>query len=263
LGRLLKRVPMDFDWPQNTTWEGYLNQYWSSEYNCPACDGEGWSLECKALRDRWHGFDRTRWVYIEKGYRYNDEAWCYHLDEDDIQALVDDGRLFDFTRRPRTDEQWEMLREQEKSGESSYWLKETNGYIPTPQEVNDWAKIGIGHDSINCHTVIKAKLAREGKSDLCPECGGDGSQFPTPEHKERYENWEAEEPPTGEGYQLWEDTTEGSPCSPVFATLDELCAWCAVHSTTFGSFKATKEEWRKMLDDGFVAYKDDNGNIFL
>lgn len=33
------------------------------------------------------------------------------------------------------------------------------------------------------------------------------------------------EPPVGEGYQLWETTSEGSPISPVFTTLEELCDW--------------------------------------
>ena len=34
------------------------------------------------------------------------------------------------------------------------------------------------------------------------------------------------EPPKGDGYQLWETTSEGSPASPVFETLDKLCEWC-------------------------------------
>lgn len=34
-------------------------------------------------------------------------------------------------------------------------------------------------------------------------------------------------PPTGEGWQLWEDVTEGSPKSPVFATAEELAQWMA------------------------------------
>lgn len=55
------------------------------------------------------------------------------------------------------------------------------------------------------------------------------------------------DPPTGDGFQLWETTSEGSPQSPVFATLEELCAWCEDNATTFASFKATKEQWFKML----------------
>lgn len=65
-------------------------------------------------------------------------------------------------------------------------------------------------------------------------------------------------PPKGEGYQLWETTTEGSPVSPVFATLDELCAWCETNATVFADCKATKDEWKKMLTEDCVIYKEGN-----
>jgi hypothetical protein len=58
------------------------------------------------------------------------------------------------------------------------------------------------------------------------------------------------EPPKGNGYQLWETTSEGSPVSPVFETLDELCEWCEANATTFADFKATKEEWKQILKWG-------------
>lgn len=61
------------------------------------------------------------------------------------------------------------------------------------------------------------------------------------------------DPPEGDGYQLWETTSEGSPISPVFATLDELLAYAAEHCTTFGSSGATADEWRRMLGDGIVG----------
>lgn len=70
--------------------------------------------------------------------------------------------------------------------------------------------------------------------------------------------WRPTDPPAGEGYQLWEDCSEGSPVSPVFTSLEELCAWCADHATTFGSFRATKEEWREMLDGGVVHAQKGN-----
>ena len=60
------------------------------------------------------------------------------------------------------------------------------------------------------------------------------------------------DPPKGKGYQLWENVTEGSPCSPVFRTLDELCEWAEKNATTFANFKATKEEWKKMLKEDDV-----------
>ena len=70
------------------------------------------------------------------------------------------------------------------------------------------------------------------------------------------------EPPKGEGYQLWNTTSEGSPISPVFETLDKLCEWCEVNATTFGKFKATKEEWKEMLQDGLVYHKEGNAIMF-
>lgn len=51
------------------------------------------------------------------------------------------------------------------------------------------------------------------------------------------------DPPEGEGYQLWETTTEGSPISPVFASCVELAAWCEDGATVFGSEKISKAEW--------------------
>lgn len=71
-------------------------------------------------------------------------------------------------------------------------------------------------------------------------------------YNDKYRSKWYKEPPAGDGYQLWETTTEGSPQSPVFRTLDELCGWCAENATTFSSYKQSKEEWRRMLDDGFV-----------
>lgn len=68
------------------------------------------------------------------------------------------------------------------------------------------------------------------------------------------------EPPAGDGYQLWETTSEGSPCSPVFATLDELCAYAADNCSTFADSKATEEEWRKMLGDGMVTHEETYAN---
>lgn len=62
-------------------------------------------------------------------------------------------------------------------------------------------------------------------------------------------------------YRFWETTSEGSPVSPVFTTFDELCEWCEDNASTFASFKATKEEWKKMLDDGFVYHQE--GNVIM
>lgn len=56
-------------------------------------------------------------------------------------------------------------------------------------------------------------------------------------------------PPTGPGYQMWETTSEGSPVTPVFKTLSELCDWIVENNITwFATMTATKEEWMRALD---------------
>lgn len=40
-----------------------------------------------------------------------------------------------------------------------------------------------------------------------------------------YQAAENVEPPTGDGWQLWETVSEGSPISPVFADADGLTVW--------------------------------------
>jgi hypothetical protein len=59
-------------------------------------------------------------------------------------------------------------------------------------------------------------------------------------------------------FMLYETTSEGTPLSPAFETLEELCEWAAEHATTFARFKATKEQWREMLDSGLVYAQEGN-----
>jgi hypothetical protein len=223
---------------------------------------------------------------FEQCFRYE---WMHHLIQADVDALVAAERLMEFTHRPINQEQVEKLKAQKAAGGSDYWLDEPNGYHPTADEVNDWSIGGIGHDSINAWTCIEARCAREGVPAQCATCGGDGDRWVDVDYddlpslteglllpetfaaiqpvdgkvsaevlEKLCEEWKDYEPPTGDGYQLWEDCSEGSPVSRVFETLDELCTWAEDNATTFGSFTATAAEWRKMLDADFVCHREEN-----
>jgi len=48
-------------------------------------------------------------------------------------------------------------------------------------------------------------------------------------------------------YQLYENTTEGTPKGPVFETLDEVCEHAAEHATFFGYMYVSVEQWRLTL----------------
>ena len=63
--------------------------------------------------------------------------------------------------------------------------------------------------------------------------------------------------------QLYETTSEGTPISPVFHKDDfeKLCEYAAKNCTTFAWFRATKEEWKRMLLADFVYHRD--GSIVM
>ena len=67
----------------------------------------------------------------------------------------------------------------------------------------------------------------------CPACEGYGEMSSEEQQKAEgaaFEYWSSNvrhDPPTGEGYQMWETVSEGSPITPVFATPDELASWIA------------------------------------
>lgn len=300
MGRELKRVPLYFNWPLKKVWGGYVNPYSSQSTECPACDGSGNGPEAARYYDEWYGkspFDPIRYgsrpltidnpalqafarrqCEREPGYYGTGEhavrreaarlfglwrhCWCHQLSQADVDALLAAGRLMDFTRVPRTPEQREVVKAKLAAGGNS-WLPEDNGYHPTADEVNDWSLGGIGHGSINAYACVKARCAREGITDIaCRRCRGDGRLWPSEEIEAAHEAWKPTEPPTGEGFQLWETTSEGSPVSPVFASIEPLCEWAAANATTFGNFRATAEQWRQMLDVGFVRHEEGNAVFF-
>jgi len=253
----MKRVPIDFNWEIGKVWSGYVNPH--VRHDCKDCQGSGYSKEYKDYENEWYGWYNEDWKPnpFREGARYNATAWHNNLTKEDVAALIEEDRLWSFTRVALNDEHREIIRKKIEGGGNS-WLPFDNGYIPTPEEVNEWNLRGLGHDSINCSIVIEARLKKEGKSHLCPKCMGKGVNWQHPKAKELYESWENYEPPTGEGFQLWETTSEGSPNSPVFKSLEELCEWCAENSSTFASFKATKEEWMEMLDADNVHHTQGN-----
>lgn len=63
-------------------------------------------------------------------------------------------------------------------------------------------------------------------------------------------------------YMLYENTSEGTPCSPAFATIEELAEYAEKNCTTFAYNKATKSEWLQMLTGNNVYHQEGNA-IFM
>lgn len=254
MGREIKRVPLDFDWPLKKVWQGYINPYSGLSQRCESCEGSGYSPEAKRLYDQWYGlapFDpgetgserltprtsevgafaarnvqrdlefylqmytttdpgRAIWLESIRLCQLWNGSWCHHLDQIDVQALVDNDRLYDFTHTFT-------------SGKG--WQRREDGYIPTAKEVNLWSLSGFGHDSLNALTCVRAKAERLGYELHCQACQGEGSLWPSEEIRQAWDEWKPEEPPEGPGWQVWETVSDGSPVSPVFATDEELVNW--------------------------------------
>ena len=260
MGRVLKRVDLNFKWPLNKVWVGYINPHIDKRENCHECQESGLSEYAQELKKQWYSHNGP-FEYLPNGGQRAKNALQYNLNDDDIAALIKSNRLPEFTRVPVNEEQKEIIKKQKADGKGG-WLEFHNGYTPSAKEVNEWAKQGMGHDSLNCHVVIKVRCEKAKRDYLCSSCNGNGFIWSSEEDEQNYEEWKKTEPPTGEGFQLWETTSEGSPTSPVFKTIEELAFYCENNCSTFGRERATKEQWLKMLDEDFVYHQRGN-SIFI
>lgn len=54
-------------------------------------------------------------------------------------------------------------------------------------------------------------------------------------------------------YMMYEDTSEGTPISPAFATPEELARWLTDHNaSSFGGMTATYEQWLHVCQGGWA-----------
>ena len=271
MGRELKRVALDFEWPLRKPYEGYINTF-NTAVGCEHCNGNGYSKRGKELHDQWYGYSafkpddngnvpftidnptivafasrngavecyKTQFGYDKEtaiAYEVNrlTNRWnsmlIHHLNDTDIAALIAEDRLMDFTHT------W---------GNETGWVKKDPQVIPTAKQVNEWSLGGMGHDGLNEGIVIRAKCEAEGTPYLCEHCGGDGELWPSKEDKDLYDKWESVDPPKGEGYQMWETVSEGSPISPVFTTAEDLAAYLVISSTGV-DVGTTYAQWLKFI----------------
>jgi len=214
MGREVKRVALDFDWPLNKTWPGYLSPEWRG---CP-------SQTCR------HG-------------ETVDAAWLaaiVHL----LLIAGEDGKKG--TLHP-----WiESLDNAPTGSDYSTVLRPTPRMAELTTGLAGRAPGFLGHDAIDRWAATKAIVRAAGLPEdwlTCATCKGHGIH---PDDRAASEAWERTEPPAGEGWQIWETVSEGSPITPVFATAEELAEWCVTNKPW--STGMSREAWRRFIDVGWA-----------
>lgn len=243
MGRKLYRVPLDFDAPIGKVWQGYITPPEFQFPKCGDCDGEGYGPEARAIANTFYahmipgGWDGPG---SDGRKRAEALAWADKLGQAEVDNLITKGRL--------------------RVWRDGKWRKEKR----TADDVNELQRRGglDTHDAVNRWILVEFRCKKLAITIECPTCGGQGD-IATDEQRAAAEAWTWTEPPTGDGYQLWETTSEGSPSGPVFDTLEALCEWAADNATTFASARATAAEWRAMLDKDFVFHDAGNGQVFI
>lgn len=227
MGREVKRVPLDFDWPTNEVWSGFLSPDKYDEDPCPTC----YAVDYTGQRRSGSGSTpAAKWL----------EAALYLVGmmADDIRAQSFEGTEHQFTQH----------------GDDRSKL---HPYLATLQSINVYEHRRPSADIIDLvvgvtgrdNTVSfgtgfdfawKAMKALRKAAGLpkgwgtCPTCDGHGSVEKYEGQRAEAETWSPEGPPTGDGWQLWETVSEGSPISPVFDSPEGLARWMSSDEYRWG-----------------------------
>jgi hypothetical protein len=202
MSRKVMRVPLDFNHPLEQVWPGYCSEPLPQ---CPACDGAGetaaaqWLARIATLLGQLGEDVPRQFIKGERGTLHpylgnlgNRPTTRYRLDEPDKwpETIRPSADILDFL-----------------TAFTGLPADKFTGFLANP-----------GHD------IFRAMVKHAGlpeKWGWCLACDGTGTAG-TPEQRKAAAEWTATEPPAGDGWQLWETVSEGSPITPVFATKEEL-----------------------------------------
>ena len=229
MGREVKRVALDFDWPLKKVWKGFVNPHFK---RCTAEDCHGGETSAGAWISALAHFiamigeEAARAPYAEELRRRG--------------QIYPHPYLETWARAPREREPRDLVLALEAAGEDherrdriyrEYWSRHKPKLLPLTEGLSDFVsglagrRIGPGPFNGNpevpiYYALLKAAgIKKTSRWDQCDACGGTGIDASV---RAAYEAWESEEPPSGPGWQLWETVSEGSPVSPVFASREEF-----------------------------------------
>lgn len=216
MSREIRRVPLDFDAPLNKVWAGYLVPEKLRLADCAACNGRGYT-------------PARQWV----------------------EALTRDLLMLDDDLRAQA------------QGRPLHPYLAGGGHYLNARPSADIAEFGtglagresgfIGHDALDnwraTAKVIEAAGLDPKVWGMCTNCH-DGRVEVYEGQRAEAEAWEPTQPPAGEGWQLWETTTEGSPVSPAFPDQAGLIDWLTSKEAYDGP--VTREQAERFVNAGWA-----------
>ncbi len=218
MGREIKRVATNFEWPMNQVWPGFINPHYKK---CPQ-DG----ITC------WGGSNAAA-VYLEhltNMFSVVADSAASGRSHPYLNALPygsahpDWSKQPDEVRRRAVEFYTNLIGETERSP-----FGFTGSAFKLYFKLLELAGIRTNPDGTDTE-----KGYEWGE---CPVCKGKGLD---PAVSAAYNAWQSEEPPTGDWWQVWETVSEGSPVTPAFATAEELIEYLV----TFG------DDWDQKRGDG-------------
>lgn len=212
-------MPLDFDWPLNKVWSGFLSPDKFDEDRCPDC--------------AFGGTDAYEWL---QGIAYL------------IAGLADDANdeAHGMPMHPWLAPARENSYNHAKGRPGPQFAEFADGIAP------DARPSFLGRDVYGTMRGLIAAAGLPERWGICPTCDGHASLEKYPGQRAEAAAWRPTDPPEGEGWQYWETVSEGSPISPVFATAEELSHWMQTDYRWGASGPLTKEQADSMVSVGWA-----------
>lgn len=211
MSREVYRVALDFTWPLNKVWGGYQMPDHLKQKPCPDC--ENGSTPAAEWMRAFCG--RLEMLATDiAAQRANRPMHPYLAEDPDPFTTRGEiaGNPWRWTKMPKI-------------------IRPSDDILPLIAGLTDRpAEYFLGPMPGDCSHTILNKLIQAAGLDpdiwgTCAMCHGHALLDAYEGQSADIEAWEPTEPPAGDGWQLWETVSDGSPISPVFPTADGLAAW--------------------------------------
>ena len=137
-------------------------ELYRENHRCPICNGQGLNESTLDLYNTWY-----------KHLNYQNYSWSDKLEKEEVLALAKEGRLHNFYKGLHVyfDKERNKWKIHNYKKNKDFYVNRIK--LPSPEEVNDFYRSGMGHDSINCWICVEARAKKLGVYGKCDNEGCD------------------------------------------------------------------------------------------